>query len=127
MATFLARTFGLPPTSIDFFTDDNSSQHENAINSIAAARVTLGCAPSRFCPTANVTRGQMASFIARALDLPATSVDYFDDDDGSTHEAEINSLAAAGITSGCGPRSYCVDDLVTREQMAAFLHRARTS
>jgi spore germination protein YaaH len=127
MATFLARTFGLPPTSIDFFTDDNSSQHENAINSIAAARVTLGCAPSRFCPTANVTRGQMASFIARALDLPATSVNYFDDDDGSTHEAEINSLAAAGITSGCGPRSYCVDDLVTREQMAAFLHRARTS
>ena len=66
----------------------------------------------------------MASFIARALNLPAASTDYFSDDNGSTHEANINRLAAAGVTNGCAGGRYCPLQAVTREQMAAFLHRA---
>ena len=66
----------------------------------------------------------MATFLVRAFDLPPTSTDYFADDEGSQHEANINRLRAAGITSGCGPTSYCPNGLVTRGQMAAFLHRA---
>ncbi|MDP9481862.1 MAG: S-layer homology domain-containing protein, partial [Chloroflexota bacterium] len=83
-----------------------------------------GCGPRRFCPTASVTRAQMAMFLDRALDLPAASTDYFDDDDGKTGEASINSLALAGITGGCAPRRFCPSDPVTRGQMAAFLYRA---
>ena len=71
-----------------------------------------------------MTRGQMASILARALSLPATSTDYFDDDDGKDHEGDINRLAEAGITGGCGPRQFCPTAGVTREQMAAFLRRA---
>jgi hypothetical protein len=66
----------------------------------------------------------MASFIARALSLPTASSDYFSDDAGSLHEADINRLALAGITNGCGGTRYCPASVVTREQMAAFLHRA---
>jgi hypothetical protein len=66
----------------------------------------------------------MASFIARALGLPAATVDYFSDDAGSLHEPDINRMAAAGITNGCGGGVYCPTQVVTREQMAAFLHRA---
>jgi len=36
---------------------------------------------------------------------------------------------AAGITAGCDPPvndRFCPDDVVTRGQMAAFLHRALT-
>ena len=66
----------------------------------------------------------MASFIARALDLPATSTDHFSDNEGSVHEADINRLATAGITSGCAPDHFCPLAAVTREQMAAFLYRA---
>ena len=58
--------------------------------------------------------------------LPPTATDYFDDDDGKTGEGAINSLAEARITGGCGPRKYCPAGNVTREQMAAFLHRALT-
>jgi S-layer homology domain len=39
-------------------------------------------------------------------------------------ENNINRLAAAGITSGCTPTTYCPNLDVTRGQMAAFLHRA---
>jgi hypothetical protein len=33
-------------------------------------------------------------------------------------------MASAGITTGCAPRLFCPLAGVTREQMAAFLHRA---
>ncbi|MGF1665672.1 MAG: CAP domain-containing protein [Acidimicrobiia bacterium] len=51
----------------------------------------------------------------------------FADDDGSPFEADIEAIAAAGITLGCNPpfnTRFCPDETVTRGQMAAFLRRA---
>jgi len=75
-----------------------------------------------------VTRGQMAAFLVRALDLrsPADS-DRFVDDNGSEFQHDIEALAAAEVTLGCNPPTndrYCPTEVVTRGQMAAFLHRA---
>ncbi|MGQ0607161.1 MAG: S8 family peptidase [Chloroflexota bacterium] len=123
MASFLRRAGNVPSSSIDRFTDDDASMHEADINAIAAVGITGGCATSRYCPRSPVTREQMASFLVRALDLPAGSRDYFTDDEGSQHEAAINALAAAGITGGCATGRYCPGATVTRGQMAAFLHR----
>jgi hypothetical protein len=124
MAGFLGRALDPPSTTIDFFTDDDGTTHELNINRLAAASITYGCDASRYCPTRSVTRAQMASFIDRALDLPATGTDYFSDDDGISHEDSINRLAAAGITAGCTGSTYCPSEPISREQMAAFLHRA---
>ena len=124
MASFLVRALGLPATGIDFFTDDEASIHEADINRLAASGITAGCSPTQFCPGAAVTREQMASFLVRGLGLPATGTDFFTDDEDSMHEADINRLAASGITSGCSPTQFCPRQEVTREQMAAFLHRA---
>jgi spore germination protein YaaH len=124
MAGFLARALDLTGGSVDRFSDDNGSVHELSINRIAEAGITSGCTSSRFCPDHVVTRGQMASFIDRALDLPSTNVDAFTDDEGLTYENAINRLAAAGIASGCASNRYCPSSPVSREQMAAFLHRA---
>ena len=49
------------------------------------------------------------------------------DDDDSMFQADIEWLAAQGITLGCNPpdnNRYCTNDIVTRGEMAAFLHRA---
>jgi hypothetical protein len=124
MASFLVRTLGLPETAEDFFIDDEASIHERDINRVAAAGITSGCGDDRYCPTSRVTRGQMASFLVRAYDLPSTSTDFFTDDDGSMHERDINAVAAAGITSGCDASRFCPTSPVTRGQMVAFLHRA---
>lgn len=124
MATFLARALSLPPTSRDYFTDDETNKHEASINRLRAAGITLGCSATRFCPNGIVTRGQMATFLVRAFDLPATSRDFFTDDEGNTHEANINRLRAAAVTYGCGGTRFCPTGAVTRGQMAAFLHRA---
>jgi hypothetical protein len=111
------------------FVDDDGHFAEGAIEAIAAEGITNGCNPpgnDRFCPQDEVTRGQMAAFLARALNLPPAA-DAFDDDSGSIFEQAINKLAGAGITQGCNPPTntrYCPDDSVTRGQMAAFLARA---
>lgn len=74
LATILVRAFPdlVPASGPDAFTDDNSSVHEDAINRIAAAGLTKGCDPpdnTHFCPQEEVTRGQMATFLLRALGL----------------------------------------------------------
>ncbi len=68
MAAFLARILDLPQSGKDHFVDDAGSQFQGAINKIADAGITVGCNPpanNRFCPTENVTRGQMAAFFKR--------------------------------------------------------------
>lgn len=116
---------------IGTFTDDNGNVHEGYIEALADAGVTFGCNPpanTEYCPTVPVTRQQMASFMVRAFALPATTVDYFTDDDGSVHEADINALFEAGVTKGCNPPTndhFCPTLEVSREQMAAFLTRAK--
>lgn len=123
MASFLARWLNLPAASKDYFTDDNTNFHQDNINRVAEAGITLGCGNNHYCPTQGVTRAEMASFLARALDLPAASGDYFTDDNGNLHEANINRVAEANITNGCGGGLYCPNRVVTREEMAAFIHR----
>ena len=114
----------LPPGGT--FIDDDGSIHEADIEAIAAAEVTRGCNETgdRFCPTVSVTRGQMAAFLARLLDLSSIDSDTFVDDDQSVFEPDIEAIAAAGITTGCTTQEYCPSDPVTRGEMAVFLVRA---
>jgi GH25 family lysozyme M1 (1,4-beta-N-acetylmuramidase) len=123
MAAFLSRALDLPKTTKDYFRDDERSVHETYINRLAKAGLTSGCGSGRYCPNDLVTRGQLASFLSRVLDLSPTSKDYFRDDERSTHESNINRIARAGLTSGCSETRYCPNDALTRGQMAAFLHR----
>lgn len=118
----------LPPGGS--FIDDDGNVHEGNIEAIAAAGITTGCNPplnDMYCPASEVTRGEMAAFLARSLELPDVPADYFTDDDGSLFETDINKISAVGITKGCNPPAntlYCPNKTVTREQMAAFLTRA---
>ena len=131
MAAFLDRGLDLPAASGIDFADDNDSIFEGSIEKLAAAGITKGCNPpanTNFCPRESVTRGQMAAFLVRALGLterdPAVT---FTDDDGSVFEADIERLAAAGITKGCNPPEntrFCPHQRLTRAEMATFLTRA---
>lgn len=71
MAGFLTRAFDLEDAAAAGFVDVGGSGHEADINALAAANITQGCdtEPARYCPRSNVTRGEMATFLARALDL----------------------------------------------------------
>ena len=123
MAALLARALDLPNTAEDFFVDDTGNTHEDDINRVAAAGITFGCGGHRYCPAVVVTREQIAGFLVRAFRLPPTDVDFFTDDEGSTHEISINRLAASGITTGCTATTFCPKAHVTRGQTLTFLYR----
>ncbi len=124
MAAFLVRALGLPAAPSAGFTDTTSSIFKTDIDRLAAAGITSGCGAGKFCPNDGVTRGQMAAFLNRALALPAADSAGFTDTVGHIFRPDIDRLAGAGITNGCGPTTFCPDQNVTRGQMAAFLVRA---
>jgi flagellum-specific peptidoglycan hydrolase FlgJ len=98
--------------------------HASAIADLVARGVTSGCRPTAFCPSAMVTRGQVATFLTRTAGLPAGPAGAFTDV-GGVHQPGIDAAAAAGVARGCGDgRSFCPNDTVTRGQMASFLQRA---
>ena len=108
------------------FLDVHGHNFEGAIDWLQSEGIARGCNPplnTRFCPDSDVTRGQMAVFLTRALNLPPATADHFADDRGQFHEDAANRLFESGITQGCGPGAYCGGDAITREQMAAFLAR----
>ncbi|MCC5947076.1 MAG: S-layer homology domain-containing protein [Nitriliruptoraceae bacterium] len=128
MATFLGRADGLLPRNPGQFSDTPSSNvHSPNIEAIRHAGLTTGCGDTRrYCPDRNVTRAEMASFLARALDLDVSrsSTGFSDVRNGTTHAGAIEAISRAGLTNGCGSGRYCPDRNVTRAEMASFLVRA---
>ncbi|MDH3499213.1 MAG: S8 family serine peptidase, partial [Acidimicrobiia bacterium] len=112
-------------TPFDFL-DTHGHIFETDIAWLSGSGITQGCdANGNFCPDASMTRAQMASLLARALNLDVPSDNRFTDVSG-THAGNINAIAAASITIGCSPDGtlFCPNDLVTRAQMATFIDRA---
>lgn len=128
MATFISRALGLAPVVSNHFRDvDPGSLHAGAINALVAAGIAQGCAPERYCPDDAVNRGQMATFMARALQLaPRSSAEFVDVLPTSPHFGAINAVAEEAITAGCDGTGirYCPGAAVRRDQMASFLARA---
>jgi hypothetical protein len=128
MASIFVRALALPAAAEDPFTDTANSVHAADIRALARSGITKGCNPpanDQFCPDRYVTRGEMAAFLVRAFGYgTGGDADYFVDDDGSVFEADIDRLAAAGITSGCGGGNFCPYHLLSRAEMAVFIGRA---
>jgi hypothetical protein len=69
---------------------------------------------------AAVLLGAMLAFPLGIL----ASHQFGDVPDSNTYHADIDALADAGVTTGCGDgTTFCPNAFVTREQMAAFMNR----
>ena len=93
--------------------------------------LTAGCAAGLFCPEDAVTREEMAVFLLKARnEVPADgycgSTAPFSDVAANRWSCKyIKKLVELGITAGVGQGLFGPEDLVTREQMAVFLVKAR--
>jgi hypothetical protein len=67
MATFLARALHLAPNPVVPFSDVVDNGHAAGIGAVAAAGIASGFSDGTYRPNASVTRGQMATFLFRAL------------------------------------------------------------
>jgi hypothetical protein len=102
--------------------------HRPSIDCVLHYDIANGTTETTYTPTTDVTRAQMASFIANAIEaaggaLPAGTAN-FNDIAGSTHAENIRRLATAGIVNGKVDGGYDPDEKVTRDQMASFIVRA---
>ena len=137
MATFLSGAFDLDvdaapdPELSDVSLD---STHGPGVAAVVEAGFAGGFGDGTFRPGRDVTRGQMAAFLAAAMGLlpdlddanGADDADHsgeprFQDAAGTTHAAAIEAIAAAGVTSGFSDGTFRPNDPVTRAQMATFL------
>jgi endonuclease YncB( thermonuclease family) len=125
MASLLYRALDFPPGT-QSFVDTAGTTHQTAIAALASAGVVTGYLDGTFRPGNPISRGQMATMIARAFDLPPTagSSRFSDVVEGSTHASGINALAAAGITSGFADGTFRPALNTPRAQTASFLYRA---
>jgi N-acetylneuraminic acid mutarotase len=133
MAIFLVKAMGLSPINPETPTFSDVPRDYWAyqyIETLVAAGVTSGCAsnPPQYCPANPVARSAMAVFIVRAAGLTVINPDtptFADVPKSHWAYKQIESLVAAGVTSGCAanPLRYCPDNPVRRDQMAVFLCR----
>src|SRR3546814_17077307 len=71
----------------------------------------------------------MTTFISRLQNFltgegfDAGEADYFNDDDGTTHEANINAVASTGVSQGTDVGKFSPGNPVLRGQLASFLVR----
>jgi hypothetical protein len=116
---------------------------------LAVQNVTLGCSGNYFCPSAAVSRLEMAGFVAREMVAPAggaavpaaygpdpvTGRSYscsttapnihFGDVPATDPYCKLaHYLWARGVIAGCTPTGYCATSSVTRGEMSKFLSNA---
>ena len=97
MATFLKKAFELAPGPSAGFVDIAGNTHADRIDALAAARITVGCStnPARYCPYASVTRGQMATFLSRAIKFFPERTPIGEGEETAVLSVEVDSLSSA--------------------------------
>ncbi len=124
---------GCPPDIVPDspFADGAATPFADAIACIVFYDLTRGVSEDAYGPFADVTRGQMASFLARWIDgvdpglLPTDPPRAFGDvSPDNAHVDDIDRLAAVGIVAGGTDGRYRPRAPVTRAQMASFVARA---
>lgn len=111
--------------STSAFADNiTGSTHEEGLRYLIEKGAIQSDSSGHYYPNATVTRGQFASYISIALDLPTSTTVTFSDVIGSTKQDQaIRSAAAAGIISGYPEGTFRPNDYVTRQHMARMLQR----
>jgi hypothetical protein len=128
-ATFVLRALEMAPVPGSRFKDVPATHvHAGAINALAQAGLLVGYADNTFRPWEPMTRGQLATLLARSRGLPLTRPavsSYPDVPVTATHAPGIDALANVGIRGDCGSGRYCPNDVVLRDSTATFVHRIR--
>ena len=101
-----------------------SFKYYKAITELADKGVIKGFSDGTFKPTKQVTRAEFASFIARALNLPAASSSFSDVPKSAALYDGVSRAYKAGIIKGVGNNKFNPSQGVSRLDMAVMLDRA---
>ncbi len=94
------------------------------MQSVIDQGIIQGHADGTYKPQGSVKRGEFATYLYRALQLPEGSHVFADVGRNSTLAKGINAAAKAKIVVGTSATRFSPDALITREQMAVMIERA---
>jgi len=125
-------TYANQPVIVARFTDvDPNQYYAEAVDWAVDNGVTSGTSPTTFSPSAPCTRGQVVTFLWRAMGSPAprASRSSFADvkDSGAYYYKAVLWAAEQGITAGTDTSHFSPGATVTRSQVVTFLWRAAGS
>ncbi|MFZ4451754.1 C40 family peptidase [Salibacterium aidingense] len=97
-----------------------------SITKLGKEGIISGYENSTFKPSDNITRGQAATLLMKALDLERTGKDtgFNDVSEGHTHATAIKSVNEAGLITGDDDGNFMPNEPMTRQQMAVVFYRA---
>jgi thermitase len=137
IAVMLVQAMGLEPVAspTGIFSDVPPSHWAAGYIEALYPQVTGGCAvsPLRFCPSAYVTRAEIATLILKAIGhgdpahLGSYQTLFADVPAGLWYTAFVEHLYSPhAITGGCSvsPLKFCPGNKVTRAELAVFIVRA---
>jgi 5'-nucleotidase / UDP-sugar diphosphatase len=108
----------------DFSDISEANFHYDNIVAMAEAGIILGFPDGTFRPGLSITRGQMASLLARAEGLEPAEPPYdFTDIEGTTHAGNIQALADIGVIEGRPDGTFGPGLAIRRDQMASLVGR----
>lgn len=112
------------PDTMPVFEDITGTVAEQSVYALVALGILQGRTETEFGSTDLLTRGQVATIVSRALQLPPVEPELAGqlvDIEGSVHSDAIESVVAAGIAGGCAEDRFCPQDPITRAQLASVL------
>lgn len=99
--------------------------HENGLRYLISKNALVKDTSGSYRPNNNVTRGEFASYLAKALNLEANDEIVFTDvPDTYMYFTDIQLAAAVGIITGYTDGSFKPDAAISRQHMAVMLARA---
>lgn len=121
----LAGTLLLNPVSSYAANDDIVGHYfENDMRTLIEKEIMKGYGEGVFMPEKNVTRAEFATFLARALQLPAADSSFADVPSTYVLYDGVSKAAGAKIIQGRGDNTFDPDENVTREEMAIMVMRS---
>ena len=126
--TFLWRAAGspAPKSSVNPFPDvSTSAYYYDAVLWAVERGITAGTSATTFSPDATCTRGQIVTFLYRAVGTTTSGTNPFVDVADSAYYADAVKWAVAeGVTAGTSATTFSPDASCTRGQIVTFLYRA---
>lgn len=127
--TFLWRAMGSPAptgTSMSFTDVAADSYYYSAVLWAVESGVTTGTSETTFSPDAPCDRGQIVTFLHRAMKSPAASAQStFSDVAADAYYAQAVAWAVEnGVTTGTGDNAFSPAASCSRSQIVTFLYRA---
>ena len=127
IVTFLWRAAGSPePKTASSFTDvPVSAYYAKAVAWAIENGITNGMTETTFAPDATCTRGQIVTFLYRALKGTASGSTSFTDVKSDAFYADaINWAVANNVTNGTSATTFSPNADCTRAEIVTFLYRA---